>query len=154
LFGQAMAVHGSWQEAEFGGAPRFVDVRMIGRGGLGTVHAAFDRARNERVAIKSAGGRGDLVMREFRLLQSVRHPNVLRVHDLFEGEDEVAFSAELLEGVTLGEYVRGIDRNEWLEESVDELLDTFRGFAPSPSSPATARRLAFEPGPPLDVDRV
>ncbi len=96
--------------------PRLLDgryylERRLGRGGMGTVYAASDRALERRVAVKVI--REDLVgsadaaerfRREARVAASFAHPNVVTVHDFGVAEGNRAFLVmELLEGSTLRE---------------------------------------------------
>jgi tRNA A-37 threonylcarbamoyl transferase component Bud32 len=96
--------------------PRLLDgryylERRLGRGGMGTVYAASDRALERRVAVKVI--REDLVgsadaaerfRREARVAASFAHPNVVTVHDFGVAEGNRAFLVmELLEGGTLRE---------------------------------------------------
>jgi hypothetical protein len=83
--------------------------RRLGRGGMGTVYVASDRALGRRVAVKVI--REDLVgnadaaerfRREARVAASFAHPNVVTVHDFGVAEGTRAYLVmELLEGVTL-----------------------------------------------------
>jgi serine/threonine protein kinase len=86
----------------------------IGRGGMGTVFAALDEYRlalpasGQQVAIKvlhtEVTQRDELLaelQREFQHLQSLSHPNIVRVHE-FDRDGEVAFfTMELLSGALL-----------------------------------------------------
>lgn len=96
--------------------PRLLDgryylERRLGRGGMGTVYAASDRALERRVAVKVI--REDLVgsaeaaerfRREARFAASFAHPNVVTVHDFGVAAGTRAFLVmELLEGSTLRE---------------------------------------------------
>ncbi len=85
--------------------------RRLGRGGMGTVYVASDRALERRVAVKVI--RQDLVgsadaaerfRREARVAASFAHPNVVTVHDFGVAEGTRAYLVmELLEGATLRE---------------------------------------------------
>ena len=96
--------------------PRLLDgryylERRLGRGGMGTVYSATDRALERLVAVKVI--REDLVgsadaaerfRREARVAASFAHPNVVTVHDFGVAEGNRAFLVmELLEGGTLRE---------------------------------------------------
>jgi len=96
--------------------PRLLDARYflerrLGRGGMGTVYAASDRALERRVAVKVI--REDLVgsaeaaerfRREARFAASFAHPNVVTVHDFGVTAGTRAFLVmELLQGGTLRE---------------------------------------------------
>ncbi len=94
-------------------AERFRIVRFIAAGGMGEVYEAEDAALNERVAVKTL--RPELALtdtafarfkQEIQLSRRVTHPNVCRIHDLWQhrapGGRTVHFlTMELLEGETL-----------------------------------------------------
>ena len=93
---------------------RYRLVRMLGQGGSGTVFEAIDQYRldlasvAQRVAIKvrhaAASQRPDLLAElrsEFWHLQSLSHPNIVRVFELDRDGDTEFFTMELLRGVTL-----------------------------------------------------
>lgn len=93
---------------------RYLMLRRLGRGGMGTVYAASDTALERRVAVKVI--REDLVgsaeaaerfRREARVAASFAHPNVVTVHDFGVAAGTRAFLVmELLEGSTLREALR------------------------------------------------
>jgi serine/threonine-protein kinase len=85
---------------------RFEILREVGEGGMGVVYEAFDRKRNQRIAIKSAKpGFHRLLSPELEGALKVRHPNVCLVNEIHTaqtGHGEVDFlSMELLQGETL-----------------------------------------------------
>ncbi len=98
--------------ARWGADDRYVIEARIGRGGMGTVYAAFDTVLARKVAIKTldatlatalsddATARRRL-LREARLAASVEHDRIARIYDVgtFDGVDFVAM--ELVRGVTL-----------------------------------------------------
>lgn len=91
---------------------RFEIERHLGSGGMGEVYLALDRRVEERVAIKTIArllNMSDSVRHRFASeVQSARrvtHPNVCRIHELFEDGDTVFFSMEYLEGVPLSELL-------------------------------------------------
>jgi eukaryotic-like serine/threonine-protein kinase len=80
----------------------------VGAGGMGQVWDATDIATGERVAlklIKDAGSTPELrrrFAREVLATNSVQHPNVVKVHDVFETDDgEPVMVMEFLEGESL-----------------------------------------------------
>ncbi len=88
---------------------------VLGRGGMGTVYAALDQLRlndakgGQRVAIKvlniEATARSQTLRElqtEFQRLQSLSHPNIVRVHDLDRDGELVFFTMEHLSGASLG----------------------------------------------------
>jgi Protein kinase domain/Concanavalin A-like lectin/glucanases superfamily/Domain of Unknown Function (DUF1080) len=91
------------------GAGRFRLMRQLGRGGMGVVWLAFDERLQEAVALKflppevaaDAMALDDL-RRETRKSRRLTHPNIIRIHDLYEAPDEPAFiSMEYVEGSNL-----------------------------------------------------
>src|SRR5690349_24922826 len=83
--------------------PRFELVGELGRGGMGVVYRARDLERGGEVALKAIREVGPAqvlrLKREFRAMCDVRHPNLVRVGELFERERRWFFTMELVEGV-------------------------------------------------------
>jgi tetratricopeptide (TPR) repeat protein len=81
---------------------RFAVLRRLGEGSMGVVYEAYDRATGSRIALKTlAHGESRFLAdlkREFRLVQSVIHPNLVRLGGLFQGADTWFFTMELLAG--------------------------------------------------------
>jgi serine/threonine-protein kinase len=90
-------------------AKRYRLDRELGRGGMGVVWAATHTITQSRVAIKFLKGHGDLrgdlrrrFLLEGRAACEIDHPNIVRVLDVFELEDETPVMVmELLDGETL-----------------------------------------------------
>ena len=85
--------------------------RMVGRGAMGEVYAAYDPQLDRRVAIKvltatyrSAEAAIRLV-REAQALAKLDHPNVVTVHDAGELDGRVFLAMRFVEGMTLGEHL-------------------------------------------------
>ncbi len=95
----------------FTGTPRFQLVRRLGAGGMGIVYEAIDRERNVHVALKTIQTlTADSLLKfknEFRALQDVRHPNLVRLGELQEAAGTWFFTMELVAGVDFLSYVRG-----------------------------------------------
>jgi serine/threonine protein kinase/tetratricopeptide (TPR) repeat protein len=89
---------------------RFEAVRRVGAGGMGLVFEAIDRETNAHVALKSLRTlSGDAVLRfkdEFRALSDVRHPNLVRLGELFQEGGQWFFTMELVEGTHFLAHVR------------------------------------------------
>ena len=91
---------------------RFKVVRLIGRGGMGEVYEAADRL-GRPVALKvllsqmrGSSQAAERFKREVEMAQRVSHPNVCRMHALFEtdaggGQKLMFLTMELLDGATL-----------------------------------------------------
>src|SRR5579859_4477478 len=72
----------------FRGTSRFRVVRPIGSGAMGMVYEAHDAELDARVALKvlkEADPEGVFLLKtEFRAAQELHHPNLVRLHELFE----------------------------------------------------------------------
>jgi serine/threonine protein kinase len=82
--------------------------RELGRGGMGVVWEAFDRALERSVAIKqlkrSGDGSGEELerfLREARLVAQLRHPNIIEIHNVVEEGGEAFLVFDLVEGRSL-----------------------------------------------------
>ena len=100
---------------------RFVVLEKVGEGAMGVVYAAFDPQLDRRVALKllTADRARDRLLREARAMAKLSHPNVVTVFEVGEYEGDVWIAMELVEGVTL---------REWMvrEPSTQKVLDVFR----------------------------
>jgi tetratricopeptide (TPR) repeat protein len=89
---------------------RFELRRRLGAGAMGVVYEAFDREREELVALKTLpGADGHWLARfkhEFRALHDLAHANLVRLGELFDGESEPFFTMELVRGVDFLSWVR------------------------------------------------
>jgi len=95
---------------------------LLGRGGMGTVFAAADQYRldrsgeDQRIAIKvlhtEVIKRPRLfaeLRREFQHLQSLSHPNIVRVHEFDRDGDLAFFTMEYLSGALLSRVLSNAD---------------------------------------------
>lgn len=102
---------------------RFEILREVGEGGMGVVYEAFDRKRQQRIAIKSAKpGFQRLLSPELEGALKVRHPNICLVNEIHTAETnqgEVDFlTMEFLEGQTLSAHLAtngALDQKEAFE---------------------------------------
>lgn len=90
---------------------RFVLERRLGSGGFGSVYAAYDHARETRVALKilaRTGGRDVFLFKqEFRSLADLDHPNLVTLYELERDPQDIwFFTMELVEGVPFDRWVR------------------------------------------------
>ncbi|MFT3698695.1 MAG: serine/threonine-protein kinase [Kofleriaceae bacterium] len=122
-------------------APVESDVQAIGRyriterlgaGGMGTVYAAVDPHLDRKVAIKlvhpELAGRGlERLVNEGRVLAKLSHPNVVVVHDAGRDGDQLYVAMELVDGVTLGTWLRETRRST--REILAKIVDAGRGIA-------------------------
>ncbi len=109
-----LATHASAETAgtpEWRGNDRYEVVRRIGEGGMGVVYEAFDHERGQVVAVKSLLKFSPAALfrfkQEFRTLADVRHPNLVRLHELVvTAGDNVFFTMELVNGTDFLTYVQ------------------------------------------------
>ena len=111
---------------------RYRIVGVLGQGGMGTVFEAVDLDRvdlaqtSQKLAIKvlhtAVTMRPQLfaeLRSEFQHLQSLSHPNIVRVHEFDRDGDTAFFTMELLLGSSLGQLIatqdgRTLDRSQAL----------------------------------------
>src|SRR6185503_7620197 len=97
-------------EAEFRGTERFRVLRRLGAGGMGGVYAVHDGVREEAVALKTLlrARPADVsrLKREFRGLTDVAHLNLVCLHELVVEPEHCFFTMELVDGLSVSEYVR------------------------------------------------
>ena len=109
------AVHRAADESTYGAATRLesepvrttwgaLELRdTIGKGSFGTVHLAWDPRLERQVALKilHRSPQSASVIREGRLLASIRHPNVVNVYGVDEFDGAVGLWMEFVDGLTL-----------------------------------------------------
>ncbi len=101
-------------EQSFVGTRRF-DLRgRLGDGGGGVVYRAFDRQREQEVALKLMHRRDDddPFHASFSALAELAHPNLVRLYELVDEGDRQMLCMELIEGVDLLRYVSAPERVE------------------------------------------
>ncbi|HEY5951599.1 MAG TPA: protein kinase [Kofleriaceae bacterium] len=104
--------------------------RAIGSGGLGVVYEAIDRETGATVAIKTLHDVTPEALyrlkREFRLLQSLEHPNVCQHYELFEHFGRWYIAMECVRGEHILQAVRdemGDFDNDKLRDALGQLAD-------------------------------
>lgn len=90
---------------------RFLLLRALGEGGMGTVFAAYDEQLDRKVAVKLLHPRGleqetqrQRVLREAQAMARVSHPNVVHVYDVGELGSQIFIAMEYVEGMTLSDW--------------------------------------------------
>ena len=115
---------------------RYVILQPLGKGGMGTVYAAYDTELDRRVALKflhnsdseEAEAWRERLMREARAMARVSHPNVVTLYDVGLSNDGRVFLAmEVVEGGTLSDWLRTQPRS-W-REIVSLLCEAGEGLA-------------------------
>src|SRR4029078_11580078 len=94
-------------------AGRYVVLRAVGRGGMGTVWLCRDTVLGREVAVKQVGvlpGESvpDLAraLREARSSAALNHRHVVSVFDAVEADDHIWLVMEYVPGETLAEVIR------------------------------------------------
>jgi serine/threonine protein kinase len=86
---------------------------MLGEGGMGKVYKAVHEFMNRTVGLKIINynftrdqGNVARVFQEVRALSKLRHPNIVTVYDAGKVKRRYYIAMELVEGLSLGDYVR------------------------------------------------
>ncbi len=116
---------------------RYMILGELGRGGMGVVYKAYDPELDRRIALKllsvksNTRSRGDRarnrLLREAKALAQLSHPNVVSAYDVGTHEGDVFVAMELVEGLTLREWIR--DRQPSIWERVQTMTAAGRGIA-------------------------
>ncbi|BBM01896.1 serine/threonine-protein kinase [Microbulbifer sp. GL-2] len=107
--------------------------RTLGAGGMGVVYLAEDVKLGRKVAIKQlrsdmTGNSAEARFRsEAQLLARLNHPNIVRLYDVLEDDDSVSLVMELVEGVTLKEWLR--ENSAALAQKLDLLMQICQGLS-------------------------
>ncbi len=113
---------------------RYVVLERIGEGGMGVVYAAHDPELDRKVALKVLRvdpSRDEIAVRarlqrEAQALARLSHPNVISVHDVGASPHGVFLAMELVDGQTLGQWLR--DEHDW-RAVLDVFLRAGQGVA-------------------------
>ncbi len=97
-------------------------VRMVGRGGMGTVYEGIHDETGQRAAIKALplvladdGNFRDRFMGEIETLKQLKHPNIVELFGDGEQDGLLFYAMELVEGHTLQEELQAKYKFEWPE---------------------------------------
>lgn len=112
---------------------RFVDQGIIAKGGMGSVHIAFDTVLMRKVAQKfldqsqeSDAGIVQQFIEEARITGQLDHPNVVPVHELAVGESgQLFFTMKYIDGETYGERIRRFHQTPDDPDELYRLLQVF-----------------------------
>lgn len=132
---------------------RFSLIRKLGSGGFGAVFEVHDRARDQRVALKKLVRVDPAAIyrfkQEFRALAEVRHPNLVRLHELFCDDGEWYLTMDL---------VAGVDLNAWLRDPTASMPPPPPAHDDHPANAATmpldeyiTSPVPFEPAAPITL---
>ena len=97
-------------------AGRYRIISLLGRGGMGEVYRADDLSLGQAVALKflpeRATDEGTLerFRNEVRIARRISHPNVCRVYDIGQSDNQVFLSMEYVDGEDLSSLLRRIGR--------------------------------------------
>ena len=133
-FERTMVADQAFQQLSSAKKERYVPIRKLGEGGMGTVYLAEDRRLNRQVALKMlpASLRSDEKMRlrivkEAQSAAQVVHPNVVGVFDVGEERGDSYVSMEYVEGQTLAELLES-DGPVGVKECVELLRQISAGL--------------------------
>src|SRR5687767_4208233 len=109
---------------------RYVVLDRVGEGAMGVVYAAYDPDLDRKLALKvirpdprfgpiTVGGERQRLLREAQAMARVSHPAVVGVYDVGSVGDEVFLAMELVDGLTLEQWLAARPRR------VGEILDVF-----------------------------
>jgi predicted Zn-dependent peptidase/predicted Ser/Thr protein kinase len=108
---------------------RYKVVGKLGSGGMGAVYAAEDPELDRRVAIKLLHGASETasarLVREARALAKLRHPNVVTIYEVGRDAGDAFVAMELVEGVTLREWLLG---EHSIEARLEVMFQAGRGL--------------------------
>ena len=92
---------------------RFEIVGLIGAGGMGTVYEARHRRLRRNVALKILNGEllghsaaRERMEQEAVALATIRHPNVVEIHDVLDWQGMLVLDLEFVSGGTLAGWIR------------------------------------------------
>jgi tetratricopeptide (TPR) repeat protein len=116
------------RKGDFPSLAGYVITGELGRGGMGVVYRAWQERLNRPVALKMILGGSlaspeahDRFLREAEAVARLQHPNIVQVYDIGEQSGQPFLALELVEGVNLGERIRGIPQSP---EGAARLIET------------------------------
>ncbi len=120
---------------------RYMLLRVLGEGGMGVVFAAYDEELDRRVALKVLSiprehanqGRGRM-KREAQALAKLSHPNVVQIYDVGDFSNQLYIAMEFVEGQTLHEWMREVQRPRAWRDVLATFIPAGRGLAAAHSA--------------------
>ncbi|MBN1518372.1 molecular chaperone DnaK [Candidatus Sumerlaeota bacterium] len=101
---------------------RFVVLEEINRGSMGIIYRAKDRVLDEIVALKVLNDylcqdpqAIERFKREARAAKRLSHPNIVRIHDMYDSTGKFFLSMEYIEGRDIKAILREKERYTWKE---------------------------------------
>jgi hypothetical protein len=100
---------------------RFLLLRELGSGGMGTVYVAYDEQLDRKVALKllhahelEGATLRQRILREAQAMARVSNPNVVHIYEVGELGSQVFLAMEYVDGTTLADW-QGQTRRSWRE---------------------------------------
>ncbi|WP_253818530.1 serine/threonine-protein kinase, partial [Myxococcus xanthus] len=116
---------------------RYVVLGLLGEGGMGRVHAAYDPELDRKVALKllnpgrlsedSLTEARQRLEREARTMARLSHPRVAQLHDVGEHQGQLFLVMELVEGGTLRRWL--LEKPRTRREKVARFVQAAEGLA-------------------------
>jgi serine/threonine protein kinase len=97
-------------------AGRYRVIALLGRGGMGEVYRADDLSLGQQVALKflPQAATDEFTLERFRnevrIARRISHPNVCRVYDIGQADNQIFLSMEYVDGEDLSSLLRRIGR--------------------------------------------
>jgi len=97
---------------------RYVILYRLGSGGMGVVFAAYDPELDRKVALKlvrlenGSPAAREALRREAQAMARLSHPNIVAVHDVGGEGHDVFLAMDLIDGVTLDDWLK-LDKRGW-----------------------------------------
>ncbi len=113
---------------------RFRLLRLLGQGGMGVVHTAYDQILDRVVALKtlradrgSSGVVGRFI-REAKALARLSHPNIVQIYDVSASDGQVFLAMEYVQGQTLGQQLEQRATDATHEPVLELFIQAGRGL--------------------------
>jgi serine/threonine protein kinase len=112
---------------------RYVILYRLGSGGMGVVFAAYDPELDRKVALKQvrlengSPAAREALRREAQAMARLSHPNIVAVHDVGGEGQDVFLAMDLIDGVTLDEWLK-LEKRSW-RDVVRVFVQAGRGLA-------------------------